>query len=85
MRKFITERALKKLKADTGGGCSVCGEVPCVNVDETYWLCGGCVMEQIEEKDKLRRIAAHVPAMTYIKAAEEAGFGVQIKPMERSQ
>ncbi len=42
MKKFITEKDLEKLKADTGGGCSVCGATPCVNIDGTYWLCGGC-------------------------------------------
>lgn len=39
----------EKIKLDTGGGCSVCGGLPAVNVDGTYWLCGPCVLEKIEE------------------------------------
>lgn len=49
MRKFITKKLMAKLKADTGGGCSVCGFTPCVNVEGTYWLCGECVAERILE------------------------------------
>ena len=37
----------QKLIADTGGGCSVCGDLPVVNVTGTYWLCGPCVAERI--------------------------------------
>ncbi len=29
-----------KKKRDTGGGCSVCGSNPAVNIEGTYWLCG---------------------------------------------
>ena len=36
----------KKNKRDTGGGCSICGSFPCVNVDGAYWLCGPCVSER---------------------------------------
>lgn len=31
------------------------------------------------ENLRLRKIAAHVPAMVYIKAKEEAGYGVEVK------
>lgn len=31
-----------KLIADTGGGCSVCGERPCRHIDGSYWLCRSC-------------------------------------------
>jgi hypothetical protein len=40
-----TKDQLAKLVADTGGGCSVCGATPCVNVTGTYWLCGPCVRD----------------------------------------
>lgn len=33
------------------------------------------------ENLRLRKIAAHVPAMVYIKAKEEAGYGVEVKVM----
>lgn len=37
-----------KLKRDTGGGCSICGALPVVNVkDSSYWLCGGCVLTKL--------------------------------------
>lgn len=35
------------LAQDTGGGCSVCGSLPVVNVEGTYWLCGPCVLERL--------------------------------------
>ena len=34
-----------------------------------------------EEITKLRKIAAHVPAAIYIKAKEDAGFGVEVKTL----
>ena len=45
----------EKLEADTGGGCSVCGSVPVVNVSGAYWLCGGCVLELSEECSRWRK------------------------------
>ena len=43
-----------KLIHDTGKGCSICGETPVVNVpDGTYWLCGGCVGERLDERRDL--------------------------------
>ena len=35
-----------KIQRDTGGGCSICGGLPAVNVDGSYWLCGPCVKER---------------------------------------
>lgn len=35
-----------------------------------------------EEIGRLRKIAAHVPGMVYIKAKENAGFGVEVKANE---
>ena len=35
-------------KNDTGGGCSICGRNPAVNIEGTYWLCGPCVNEYYE-------------------------------------
>ena len=32
------------------------------------------------ENQRLRKIATHVPAKTYIKAEENAGYGREIKP-----
>ncbi len=37
-----------KIERDTGGGCSICGGRPAVNVEGTYWLCGPCVNEKLE-------------------------------------
>ena len=57
------ENALRiedKLEADTGKGCSVCGELPVVNVkidheDTDLWLCGGCVGERSEVQGAIER------------------------------
>jgi len=48
----------EKLALDTGKGCSVCGETPVVNVDEggSYWLCGGCVEERLNEVSAFQAI-----------------------------
>ena len=46
----ITKAAGKKILKDTGGGCSVCGDRPAVNVDGTYWLCGPCVNERLDTR-----------------------------------
>ena len=43
----LTKLEIKKIKQDTGGGCSICGNLPVVNVDGSYWLCGTCVREKI--------------------------------------
>ena len=52
-QRAVVDRAASettaKLKADTGGGCSICGALPVVNVEGTYWLCGPCVNERISE------------------------------------
>lgn len=40
--------AKKKLLLDTGKGCSVCGQIPVVNVSGAYWLCGACVEERLK-------------------------------------
>jgi hypothetical protein len=45
-----------KMLNDTGGGCSVCGELPAVNVDGTYWLCGDCVRDFISWQMAGRRV-----------------------------
>jgi len=37
-----------KLFHDTGKGCSICGSLPVVNVYGSYWLCGPCVLAEIE-------------------------------------
>ena len=47
--------ANKKNRHDTGGGCSICGEFPAINVEGTYWLCGGCVLEKSEDMAKLQK------------------------------
>lgn len=39
--------ATDRLKADTKGGCSICGALPVVNVEGTFWLCGPCVSERV--------------------------------------
>ena len=41
-------------------------------------LCAEALEQQKEEIEKLRKIAAHVPARTYIAAKEAAGYGVKI-------
>lgn len=46
-----------KLILDTGKGCSVCGHTPVVNLPDgsgTYWLCGDCVQERLNERDDYR-------------------------------
>lgn len=45
--KCLPVETPSKLADDTGGGCSVCGALPVVNVEGTYWLCGSCVAERI--------------------------------------
>lgn len=40
-----------KNEEDTGGGCSVCGQSPAVNIQGTYWLCGPCAFERIGIKE----------------------------------
>ena len=45
------ENALKaadKIEADTGGGCSVCGQLPAINIDGAYWLCRDCISERLD-------------------------------------
>jgi hypothetical protein len=37
-----------KLKKDTGGGCSICGNKPVVNIQGTYWLCGDCARDSMD-------------------------------------
>ena len=37
------------IKEDTGGGCSVCGDIPAFNVVGTYWLCGLCATDKLKE------------------------------------
>jgi len=27
---------------DTGGGCSICGDIPANHIQGTYWLCDSC-------------------------------------------
>ena len=44
-----------KIERDTGGGCSICGDRPAVNVEGTYWLCGTCVNEKLEMYKKENR------------------------------
>ena len=46
-----------KLKQDTHGGCSVCGYLPVVNVSGTYWLCGSCVAERLDEIESGTKVA----------------------------
>lgn len=83
MKKFITERALQKLKADTGGGCSVCGDVPCVNVEGTYWLCGPCVLERISASAD---ISTHAQLMKfYAVDSVDALIEAQAGHIERLQ
>lgn len=38
---------LGKQYKDTGGGCSICGGDPAINVEGTLWMCGECVQENI--------------------------------------
>ena len=38
-----------KNKADTGGGCSICGTFPCINIEGAYWLCESCKAEKEKE------------------------------------
>lgn len=33
----------------------MCGQVPVVNVDGTYWLCGGCVLERLGDAQDAAR------------------------------
>ncbi len=43
-----------KNKKDTGGGCSICGSYPAIDVEGSYRLCGSCVLERLEENAQLR-------------------------------
>jgi len=45
--KAITAAVGQKMISDSGGGCSVCGNLPAVNVEGTYWICGPCVAERL--------------------------------------
>jgi hypothetical protein len=55
MRLYQRERRAKLRVKDTGCGCSVCGQKPVVNVEGTYWMCGGCVKEKLAEMEELKR------------------------------
>lgn len=35
---------------DNGGGCSICSSYPVLNIDGSYWLCGSCVLEKLEDR-----------------------------------
>lgn len=54
---LIFAEEVAALEAQVGEPCSVCGQQPAVLVDikqkATYWKCGDCVLEGIEEKMKL--------------------------------
>jgi len=41
--------AKEKNILDNGGGCSICSSYPVVNVDGSYWLCGSCILERLED------------------------------------
>jgi hypothetical protein len=49
--------AKTKIERDTGGGCSVCGQKPAVNVEGTYWLCAECAVEEMERYEALYKAA----------------------------
>ena len=53
---YEMRRENQKLFCNTGEGCSVCGSVPVVNVSGSYWLCGGCVAEKIEDPEQLAKL-----------------------------
>ena len=40
---------------DNGGGCSICSSHPAINVDGSYWLCGSCVLERLEDRTAMER------------------------------
>lgn len=57
-----------KLITDTGKGCSVCGSTPVVHIPDegsnAYWLCGGCVAIDLDEKrEALSRLGRVVKAL----------------------
>ncbi len=41
------KKVIAKRKRDSGGGGSICGSNPSVNVSGSYWLCGECVAERL--------------------------------------
>ncbi len=41
---------MSKIDQDTGGGCSICGHTPAVNVEGTYWLCLDCLDDKVSVK-----------------------------------
>ena len=38
------------------------------------------IIVALVQLDKLRKIAAHIPPLVYLKAKEEAGYGESVKP-----
>lgn len=48
---------------DTGGVCGVCGWIPAVNVEGTYWLCGKCVKAKMDERRPCTRSCHLHPAV----------------------
>lgn len=45
----MTQKEKRKNIRDNGGGCSICSSYPVVNVSDSYWLCGSCVLERLED------------------------------------
>jgi hypothetical protein len=47
-----------RMLMDTAHGCSLCADTPVINVGNsgTYWLCGGCVGERLDEWSRAREV-----------------------------
>ena len=48
---------VEKIEGDTGGGCSVCGQLPAINIDGAYWLCRGCISERLDELQSFQTLS----------------------------
>ncbi len=79
---------MAKIERDTGGGCSVCGGLPAVNVSGTYWLCGPCAHDDLavaSEKLAAMREAedgARLRTSQLIAAGEEYADATQALEIE---
>ncbi len=48
----------KKNLRDNGGGCSICGSYPTVNLADSYWICWGCAKEHM--RDSIKFMAKYI-------------------------
>ena len=61
---------MNKIGRDIGFGCSICGTMPAINVEGTYWLCYDCIIEKTNQMDE-KRTLFEIEWKKVIKAQKE--------------